>query len=48
MFCIKLCDVFFHDLLNQSQRTVTIPITADLDGTVITPDDWFDIAPEEA
>ena len=39
---------FFHDLLNQSQRTVTIPITADLDGTVITPDDWFDIAPEEA
>lgn len=38
---------FFHDLLNRSQRTVTIPITADLDGTEIDPDDWFDIAPEE-
>lgn len=39
---------FFHDILNRSQRTVTIPITADMDGTVLHPDDWFDIAKEEA
>lgn len=34
---------FFHDLFKASERTVTIPITADLDGTTIDPDDWFDI-----
>lgn len=39
---------FFHDLFNQSQRTVTIPITEDLDGTIIDPDEWFDIARKEA
>lgn len=39
---------FFHDLFNQSQRTVTIPITEDLDGTIINPDEWFDIARKEA
>lgn len=38
---------FFHDLVNGSQRKVTIPITADLQGTVIDPDDWFEIAEKE-
>ena len=34
---------FFHDLFKASERTITIPITADLDETTIDPDDWFDI-----
>ena len=34
---------FFHDLFNGSERTVTIPITAELEGTTIDPDDWFDV-----
>lgn len=35
---------FIHDLFKASERTVTIPITADLEGTTIDADDWFDIA----
>lgn len=38
---------FFHDLVKENERTVTIPITADLDGTVIDPDDWFQIEEKE-
>lgn len=34
---------FIHDLFKGSERTVTIPITANLEGTTINPDDWFDI-----
>lgn len=34
---------FFHDLFKASERTVKIPITANLEGTAINPDDWFDI-----
>lgn len=34
---------FIHDLFKATERTVTIPITADLDGATIQPDDWFDI-----
>lgn len=33
----------FHDLFKTSERTVVIPITANLEGTTIDPDDWFDI-----
>lgn len=39
---------FFHDLINRNQRTVKIPITADLDGVTINPDDWFEIVQKEA
>ena len=37
---------FVHDLVKSRERTVTIPITADLDGAVLDPDDWFEITPE--
>lgn len=39
---------FFHDLFKASERTAIIPITADLDGTTILPDDWFDIVEKGA
>lgn len=38
---------FLHDLFKASERTATIPITADLEGTTIDPDDWFDIVEKE-
>lgn len=34
---------FIHDIFKASERTVTIPITTDLEGTTIDADDWFDI-----
>lgn len=34
---------FFHDIFKSSERTATIPITTDLEGTTIHADDRFDI-----
>ena len=39
---------FVGGLVAPSQRTVEIPVTADLDGTVIDPDDYFDIVEKES
>lgn len=36
-------DGFIHDLFKSSERTVIIPITADLEGATINVNDWFDI-----
>lgn len=37
---------FIHDIFKASERTVTIPITTDIEGTTIDADDWFDIVKE--
>lgn len=34
---------FVHDVFIHDKRTVTIPITAELDGMTIDPDGWFEI-----
>lgn len=34
---------FIHDIFKASERTVSIPVTTDLEGTTIGADDWFDI-----
>lgn len=34
---------FFANLFQRDERTVDIPITADLDGTTIDPDDWVKV-----
>lgn len=39
---------FIHDIFKASERTVTIPITTDLEGTTIDADDWFDIVKKGA
>lgn len=39
---------FFADLFKRNERTVEIPITADLDGTTIVPDDWVKVQEKEA
>lgn len=36
-------DGFIHDLFKSSERTVIIPVTADLEGATINVNDWFDI-----
>ena len=38
---------FIHDLIKAKERTITVPITANLDGATIHPDDWFTIARKE-
>lgn len=39
---------FFHDLFKGAERTVEIPITAELEGATINPDDWFEIVEKGA
>ena len=34
---------FIRDLFKPKERTISIPITANLDGTTVSPDDWFNI-----
>ena len=34
---------FLHDLFNNSERTITIPIDTSLEDTTVIPDEWFDI-----
>ena len=38
---------FFQNLFNASERTVRIPVTEELNGTTVLPDEWFDIVAKE-
>lgn len=38
---------FIHDLIKAKERTITVPITANLDRATIYPDDWFTIVRRE-
>ena len=34
---------FIHDLFNKKERIVTIPVTPELDGTTLRPDDFVSV-----